>query len=56
MDTKQAALDYRGVFLSKLINFSRGGISAVRREQTLVANIASPAIEGRAELKLAPEA
>jgi hypothetical protein len=32
MDTKQAALDYRGGFLSKLIIYPRGGISAVGRK------------------------
>ena len=32
MDTKQAALDCRGGFLSKLIIYSRGGISAVGRK------------------------
>ena len=31
MDTKQAALDYRDGFLSKLIIYPRGGISAVGR-------------------------
>jgi hypothetical protein len=32
MDTKQAALDYRDGFLSKLIIYPRGGISAVGRK------------------------
>jgi hypothetical protein len=34
MDTKQAALGYRGGFLSKLIIYPRGGISAVGRTRT----------------------